>query len=204
MRSKWWLILLALVVVAGNLRLSFSVAKSKPAAQANRPVAKAASDGGDNIVDGYGLNAAAAKAIALKHAEERVEKLLRQRFEQTGWKPPAEQLTSDYLIHYGVVQPQGEPKEAEGLDGEKMQVARYKVELTKEYLQEVRRVAREQRVQERHLVALRVLAGLVVVFLVVTGYFRLEDMTRGYATQLLRAVAIGLVTLAVLALWLTM
>ena len=47
------------------------------------------------------------------------------------------------------------------------------------------------------------LAGLVVLLLVGAGYLRLEDMTRGYATQLLRMSAFTVVALAAAALWLT-
>ena len=39
---------------------------------------------------------------------------------------------------------------------------------------------------QRLAVAARVLAGLVALCLVVVGYLRLEDLTRGYYTALLR------------------
>jgi hypothetical protein len=204
MRSNWWLIPAAFVVLAGFHRLSFSAAP-KPARARPGVVAAAKPPGPEeNVVDGYGPTAAAARDRALEHAQERVEKLLQQRFRLAGWKPSPEQLAPEYLVRYGVVQPQGEPKPSPDLRDEKALVARYKVELTRDYLREVQRVAREERVQERHLILARVLAGLVVLLLVTAGYLRLEDMTRGYATQLLRAVAVGLVALAAVGLWLTM
>jgi hypothetical protein len=43
----------------------------------------------------------------------------------------------------------------------------------------------------------------VVLLLVVAGYLRLEDMTRGYATTILRVTAVSLVALTCGALWLT-
>jgi hypothetical protein len=209
MRLKGWIILLAFVLFAGNVQISFSVASGrnrtkpgpKPAvAPAVRAVAK-----GDNIVDGYGPTAAIAKDWAMKHAQERVETLLRERFAADGWKPNEEQLSADYLIRHEVVTPQGEPEPSPGInDNEKAMVARYKVELTPSYLKEVQRLAREQRVQERHLVLARLLGWMVVLLLVVAGYLRLEDMTRGYATTLLRLGAFTLVAVAGAALWLTM
>jgi hypothetical protein len=205
MRSKWWLILLVIFLGVSFSRVSLSWAssqaqkKQRPAQPApQRPAEKS-----DDMVDGFGPNAIAARDRALEHAQERVEELLLKRFAETGWKPAPEQLTADYLLHYGVVQPQGEPTRAKGLNDERAMVARYKVQLTPEYLHEVQRIAREQRVQERHLVLARVLGGLVVLLLVVAGYLRLEDMTRGYATQMLRLVAVGLVALAAAVLWLT-
>jgi hypothetical protein len=155
----------------------------------------------EDVVDGYGPNAKAARERALEHAQERVEKLLAQRF-GPDWRVPAEQLEPDYLIRFGVVQPQGEPEPTRRVD-EGAMVARYKVELTADYLTEVKRMAREQLMQSRHLVLARVLAGLVVLLLVTVGYLRLEDVTRGYATKLLRMAAATLLALAAAALWWT-
>jgi hypothetical protein len=140
--------------------------------------------------------------MAWKNAEERVEKLLVDRFGDRGWRPMKVQLTPEYLKRFGVVQPQGKAQPAPGVDGDAM-VVRYRIELTPEYLREVKRVAREQLVQERHFLLARILGGVVVVLLVLVGYLRLEDMTRGYATQLLRLAAIGVVAVTGLALWLT-
>jgi hypothetical protein len=206
MRSKWWLILLAFVLFAGNRHISFSVASGRPGKKQAVPSARVAAKAkSENVVDGYGPTAAAAKERALEHAQERVESLLRERFGADGWKPNEEQLSADYLIFYKVVTPQGEPEPAPGINGnDRAMVARYKVELTKDYLGEVQRLAREQRVQERHLVMARLLGWMVVLLLVVAGYLRLEDMTRGYATRLLRLAAVALVAVAGGALWLTM
>jgi hypothetical protein len=204
MRSIGWLVLLAVAVAAGNLQVSFSVASSRQAKKRVAPPARVVPKG-DNVVDGYGPTAVKAKERALEHAQEKVEELLRERFGPDGWRPNEEQLAADYLIHYAVVTPQGDPEPSPGInDNDRAMVARYKVELTTDYLQEVQRVAREQRVQERHLVMARLLGWVVVLLLVVAGYLRLEDMTRGYATRLLRLGAVVLVAVAGGALWLTM
>jgi hypothetical protein len=67
----------------------------------------------------------------------------------------------------------------------------------------VQRVAREHRVLERHKLLGRVLAGLVIALVVIAGYLRLEEATRGYYTQMLRLAAVTLVSLAAFALWLS-
>jgi hypothetical protein len=205
MRYHGWLILLAFIGVAVNGQLALSWAAPRPPktprpirAKQVRPAAE------DDIVDGYGATAAVARENALAHASKRVEELLRAHFREESWTPDPEQLESSYLERYGVVREQGEPTTVEGANGDRALVARYKVELTEPYRKEVERVRREQRVQERHLILARVLAGLVVVLLVMAGYLRLEDMTRGYATHILRAAAFGLVALASVLLWLTM
>jgi hypothetical protein len=203
MCSKWWLILLAVVILGVNVRNSTTEASGRARTPKKQPPAKPRTvDPDENIVDGFGTTATAAKERAMVHAQERVERMLQERYRETSWKPPEELLATDFLTQHRVVQPLGEPKPAPGLGDEKALVARYKVELTRDYLQAVQRVAREQRVQERHLILARVLGGLVVLLLVVAGYLRLEDMTRGYATTMLRVAAFSLVAIAGGALWL--
>jgi hypothetical protein len=202
MRSKWWDTLLVILLLAGCIPLAFSRAAG-PAPKKPRPAVSRTADPEENIVDGIGKTAADARVQALKHVQDRVEKLLIERCGSSGWTPPPELLSIELLTRHGVVQALGEPKPDPRLNDMKAIVARYRVELTKEYLREVQSVVREQRVQDRHLILARVLGGLVVLLLVVTGYLRLEDMTRGYATALLRVAAIGLVALASGALWLT-
>jgi hypothetical protein len=205
MRSKWWLILPVFVVLAGNIQVSFTEAAGKGRGQKKAPPPMPrAVDPDENVVEGFGETATAARNRALVHAEERVEKLLRERYREVNWMPPQQLLETDFLTRFGVLEAQGEPKAAPGLGDEKAMVARYKVQLTPSYLQEVQRVAREQRVQDRHKLLARVLGGLVVLLLVVAGYLRLEDMTRGYATTILRVAAFSLVALACGALWLTL
>jgi hypothetical protein len=84
--------------------------------------------------------------------------------------------------------------------GEPAQHAQVRVEITGRYLQEVQKLAREERMQQRHLLLARVLVGLVALLMVVAGYLRLEDATRGYYTTLLRVAAVGILVLAGLGL----
>jgi hypothetical protein len=204
MRWTGWLVLLVLVLIAGNVRVSFTEAAGRGRAPKKAPPAMPRSvEPDETFVEGYGETAAAADNRALVHAQERVEQLLRERFREANWRPPEKLLTVEFLTDFRVIEPQGKPKTAPGLGDEKAMVARYKVELTRDYVKEVQRIAREQRMQDRHLVLARVLGGLVVLLLVLAGYLRLEDMTRGYATTMLRVAAFSLVALAGGALWLT-
>jgi hypothetical protein len=204
MRSKWWLILLAFIAAAVNVQIALSVGAPRPPKPHRGPRTQKVrpADKEDNVVDGYGATAATARKIALQNASDRVETLLKDSFPEDNWSPSPGLLSGDCLVRYGVVQPQGEPTQVDR-DRNNPFVARYAVELTQPYKDEVQRVALEERIEGRQLILVRVLIGLVVLLLVLAGYLRLEDMTRGYATQLLRVAAFGLVALTTLVLWLT-
>lgn len=202
MRTLKCLALVAVVLVVADLRTSESVAASKGRGKP-APATVREPQPVEDVVDGYGETEDKARKLALERAQKRVRELLVERFRQTSWQPREEQLDTEFLARHGVVTKRGEP-EAAPLMGEKMLVARYQVGLTESYLSEVIRQARSEKVQERHLLLGRVLAGILAVVLVAAGYLRLEEMTRGYATQLLRALAIGLLTLVGAGLWLTL
>jgi len=80
---------------------------------------------------------------------------------------------------------------------------RYEVVLTEKYVAEMEPVVRQQRMQERQLVLFRGLAGLVAILLVTAAYLRLEEMTKGYATKLLRLGGAVVLALVAAGLWLT-
>jgi hypothetical protein len=210
MRSTWCLaILAAAVVLAGGLRLSECGASGKrssgkkAARQAPpRPVMLA-----EDVVDGYGDTAAKARAQALKHARDRIVEMLSQEIGEPSWQPPDELLDPKKLQSgppqgWGVIEEVGKPEPTE-IDGDKALVARYKVQLTSSYLQAVQTHARQERVGERHWFLVRILGGVLAVLLVTTGYLRLEEMTRGYYTRLLRLAAFAVLALAGLALLVT-
>lgn len=145
--------------------------------------------------DGYGRTPQDAEEVALKKAQESVTTfLLKQYGDLGGWMPKPESLREA-----GVVRPEGSPETVQ-LDGRQVQHVRVRVELTPTYLGQVQEFARAQRIEQRHLVLARVLAGLVVLVVVVAGYLRLEEATRGYYTRLLRLAGVGVLVLAGLAL----
>ena len=206
MRSMWWLALVAAALVVANARMTGGASgKPRRARQAAVPAEAQAprpAERGEEV-DGFGETAEKARKRALVRALERVEELLLERYGASGWRPTEEQLEPDYLARFGVVTPRGEAEPA-AVPGEKMLVARYRVSLTPEYLREVAREARHQRVQDRHLLLARLLAGILALALVTAGYLRLEESTRGYATQLLRAAALVVLAVVGAGLFLTM
>jgi hypothetical protein len=111
------------------------------------------------------------------------------------WNPTVEQLT-----RAGMVKLEGAPEEKKLGAGEVVMRAVARVEITSQSHQQLESLARQQRSQHRHVLLARGLAGLVVLFVVVAGYLRLEDLTRGYYTQLLRLAAIGVLAGAAAAL----
>lgn len=199
MRAMWWLALAGAVLVLNV----WGIDGARPASPSKGAATQRAPEPGDILVDGYGETPDKARQVALARGRQRVAELLETRLGRSGWRPTLEQLETEYLVRFGVLTPRGEPEPAP-VQGERMLVARYRVELTPEYLREVVRQARQEKVQERHLLLARVLAAILAVTLVTAGYLRLEEMTCGYATQLLRAAAVVLLGLAGVGLWLTM
>ena len=81
--------LLAVVILGVNVRNATTEASGRARASKKQPPAKARTvDPDENIVDGFGTTATAAKERALVHAQERVERLLQERYRETNWKPP--------------------------------------------------------------------------------------------------------------------
>jgi hypothetical protein len=203
MNSKMWLALVVAVVVVLNLRSIGGASgrkSNKPAKAAPAAVAAKA----DDIVDGYGKTPELARESALKNSRLRVEDLLTQRLRGTGWSATDEQLETDFLVRHNVIQPHGEPEPAPvNVDGKPSLVARCRVELTHDYLKKIETAAREQTVQERHSILARVLGGILAVALVTAAYLRLEESTRGYATKLLRLVAVVVLAVVGAGLYLT-
>jgi hypothetical protein len=207
-RSNWCLALLAagLVLVVGlsvseaGPRKSRKAAKEPPAPAVQQQTAAGVE------VDGIGRDAREARKHALEHAVERVTELLRAEAGDPTWQPPAAVLAPEFLDFHKVAAEVGKPERDAKVrvEGDETWTARYKVQLTDPYLREVQKQARQERVSERHLFLVRVLGGLLAVLLVTAGYLRLEEMTRGYATKLLRLAAFIVLALAGVAIWLTM
>lgn len=194
MRSTWWLALVAFVVIC----VSLAPAGSKPAPT---PTTTRIA-GGAVIVDGYGWTQEAARTQALLHAQEQVESLLQERFGKSGWRPTPAQLDSDYLRDKGVVTEE-EVTQGPNMENERAFVAKYRVQLTPVFVQELLDSSRQERIQDRHVVVARVFVALVALSLVTTGYLRAEEYTRGYATKLLRLAGAVILGIVALGLWLT-
>jgi len=147
------------------------------------------------LVTGVGTTREEAEANALKRACDKLSEFLASEYGETGWKPsPA------FLAQYKAYQLVGEPEKVDIL-GEKNEQVKIEVRLTPEVFDQIQRLARDQRMGERQRVAARGLAGILSVLLVVFGYLKLEDVTKGYHTTLLRLTALAVLVLTGLCLW---
>ena len=151
---------------------------------------------------GYGTTKEVAREEAKKKACTWFQAYLDYKYGDIGWRPAPDELVSQGVVHLD----EPTPWQADQIQG--YEVAAH-VDLTDAALRrlqpEVDRQLREARDQvqfQRNALAARVLAGLVALCLVVTGYLRLEDLTRGYYTVLLRLGAGAVVLLTVAGLFL--
>lgn len=151
---------------------------------------------GNDAVVGVGKTVADAEEDALEQARKGILAYFAEQYGDADLK-----LTPAKLRALEVARRDGEPLELNleraGLSWE----VKLKVELTPESVREIQKLAREQRMEERQRLAARWLGGLLAVLLVMFGYLRLEDATRGYHTTLLRLAALGVLTAAGLFLW---
>ena len=191
MRSIW-VGLVAMAVLLTNMNAPECQARSsKAVAKPVKAPVERPPDREEDIVKGYGVNAATARDRALELAQARVRQQLAEKL-GASWHPNDRVLDPEFLTRFEVVRSLGEPEELV-IEGDKRLVASYHVRITRDYLQEVARVVRQEQMSDRHVIAVRVLIGLVTLLLVSTGYLRLEELTRGYATTMLRATALVVV-----------
>jgi len=221
MRSSFWLCLIALGVSIGAIRVSNSLARGEPerpaVAQPQGPKGKvtkkrlralerlrqatsAPAPGPDPawVVDGYDLeDPQAAQDAALRKAQESVEKYVREHYPTLNRAPSLEEL-----VKAKVVQVEGTPGTRKLDNGEEVQEAHAKVEMTRNYREGLQRLVLQQHTRQRQWFAARGLAGLVALLLVCAGYLRLDEATRGYYTRLLRLAALGVLVGVGVGLWL--
>jgi hypothetical protein len=168
------------------------------------------------VVTGYGETAAAARANALLEAQDWLERELRADL-KASWSVPRKLLEPGNLERMGVINVKDAEEAArvpfikDVKDDEPAWQQRYKVTLTPVFVDSVVKEARAEWVKhestERHdsavsrqKVLLKGLGAVLALLLVVAGYLRLEEATRGFYTGLLRAVALGILALVALAL----
>jgi hypothetical protein len=149
-------------------------------------------------VNGFGATPESAERMAMRNGAAKAEELVS---EQLGPDAPG-RLEVGFLEKEKVLRLLGKATPARDGGFE----ARCEVDLGGEkgdFLDQLRKNARQMRISYRQGLSARGLAEFVVALLVVVGYFRLEQLTAGYYTTLLRAGAVGVVVLTGLALWLT-
>ena len=201
MRSFWvGLVVLAVLVTGLRVLRSEATGRKLPVRAVDAKAEPPAEREGE-LVKGYGVDAARAEERAVEQAQQRLRDLLAEKLGKS-FRPDDEMLDLEYLTRVGVLRREGDAVAMTNKDGDWL-VSSYRVRLNDNYLREAARVARHQHMGDRHQLAARVLVGLVALLLVVTGYLRLEEATRGYATTMLRAAAVAVLVLVVLGLMVT-
>jgi hypothetical protein len=197
MRSALVIAVMVLSVVAVSVPSSSCEAGGKRDRRNRPPEAPAA---GETVVLeevlGVGKSAEEAETDALQRMCDQIGRMLTGQVGEQAWKPsPA------FLRQTGATHLVGEPKKATlPGDGDNL-VVRMGAELNPETLAQLQKQVRGLRMAERQRVAARGLAGVLAVLLVVFGYLKFEDMTKGYYTTLLRLTALAALIATSFCLW---
>lgn len=156
-------------------------------------------------VYGRGKTENDAQQRALENAADSVDTFLKEKVPDVHWAPKA-----GYLQDIGAVRVD-KPTEKDFHDpdlGTGYEAVAH-VDMTDPNLRKMQEKVNEERQKElapevwnRHLLVGRILGSFVALFLVVFGYIKLEELTRGYYTTLLRLGAGAVVVLAVAGLFL--
>ena len=154
-------------------------------------------------VTGFGETVEDADRNALSDARAKIV----EHFQQKGVQLEFD-LTLDYIGNRLVkarteLEPQALDPDHQ-VAGAKLGVARHRklrVELTNRDESEILTQDRQFRVQHLQMFLFKVLAGIVALLAAVSGYFRLEEATKGYYTGWLRVAAAGLVAGVGACLW---
>jgi hypothetical protein len=160
--------------------------------------ARTASTGSTKAVNGYGETIDDARERALEKARDYVEEYLQRNHPNIGWQPTIQRLLKEGVVKIDKPK-QGDFAEKEGyevtahIDLSAANLGKLQIDVD-----QARDQAQENTVFWRHLLLGRILAALVALFLIVGGYLRLEELTRGYYTTLLR-VGAGAVMLLIAA-----
>jgi hypothetical protein len=187
MRTSRDLILLVLILL--GLRAAVEPAR------AGDPAADGLAPATPRMVEGYGQTEEDAIEVAEDKAVKWIKEELDRRFGKAFWMLDVDKLRDDGILS----KPTLLPSRPTSL-GSRFQ-AQIQVTLTPAFLADMRETGRSLRMPERHLVVGRVLIGVVALLLVVMGYLRLEDATRGYYTRVLRLGALAVLTLVGTGLW---
>jgi hypothetical protein len=179
--------LLALSLLGGGLR-----AEAKDRQASKTPAVSVAWVA---VVSGSSSTPDVAEQMALEKARLQVSRYLRLREPALRWTPDIKELREWKMLRE--VSRRSNPLEHE---------VEMRVEVTDENFQQVLSRDRQERVAEvqaaRHLLAAKLLAALVALLAVAAGYFRLEELTRGYYTGSLRVLALVCIAGVAAGLWL--
>jgi uncharacterized membrane-anchored protein len=154
-------------------------------------------------VEGRADNEEIAERVALLRAQDELEQYLRTQ------APTLRHMPSEDYVHANLVKKVA-GKELKDPDQKEKGLFHVILEVSftdNDYVELMRRdrqlneAERQERIQDRMLWLAKLLIGLVALLAAVTGYFRLEEATKGYYTLWLRVVAIGFVAAVGAGLW---
>jgi hypothetical protein len=172
MRPANWFYLLILCLLAGGVLTSCTLA-ARPVAPGPAQIKL------KEQFEGYGLTTNDAKLHALERACDWLEANA-----HLDWKPTPEFLREKDMVRFS------EPTDQEFEKAGQMKVVTMQLEITAAQAQEIQKRVRQEHMTSRHSLLARVLGGVVCLLIVVGGYLRLEEATKGYYTRLLRLAAI--------------
>jgi hypothetical protein len=148
-------------------------------------------------VVGYGPTIQDAQTSALEKASQSVGDYLAKSQPGLAWTPPA-----SYLTQRGIVRTIGHPDERElQITGRTFEVT-LGVDITQALIEDAPKMSRQRRMEERQRTLALGLGGAVCLLVVLAGYLRLEEATRGYYTRALRLTAAGVLAAVGAGLWL--
>ena len=139
---------------------------------------------------GHGVTRETAEQKALADARDKVAAYLRQREPSLRWVPSVEDLRRWNMIERTIQREKTTPSRVGPVFSVDVHVA-----VSNRTFQEILR-------RDRQLLAAKLLAALVALLAVAAGYFRLEELTRGYYTGTLRVLSLVGIVLIGAGLWL--
>lgn len=164
-------------------------------ALASEARAESRTTGASKELAGHGRTEADAEQDAFSQARDWVVGLLRDRKPSLSWEPSVA-----YLREAGLARRRGpaSPYPSDSL-GPLLRVAVH-VEIDEAAM---RKLVQQDRLHQRHLLAAKILAGLVAVLITLAVYFRLEETTRGYYAAPLRTGLVVCLGAVAAGLWFT-
>jgi hypothetical protein len=186
------------VLAAGVLKASGEAPPLDRRGEKNARLAEPPTENPRLEATGIGTTTDEAEADALKHACDQVSKFLAEQEGDTNWRPTPSFLR-DFKAYRLLGKPEKIPFAIPG-EGENFRV-KLVVELTPDVLGRMQQMVREQRMGERQRIAARTMAGILAVLVVLFGYLKLEDATKGYYSALLRLAALAVLIMTALGLW---